>query len=125
MVTEDRSEETIYRPAVPQKREDDINTSDEFAKNLDTLLITERRRSRSRPSEFGEPGALNEDDGEEDYGRKQTRMTPEDQADNMIKEAERAKASIFPQQQGKELVVRMDEDYLVVGDTWTKQCRIG
>ena len=112
-----KSVETIYKDAVPKQvssssEDDNINTSDEMELShmIDHFLVTERSVQADEP--------IQDDDQEYE-------PTPQERADNLVKEAERAKAKIFntPGKQfqnvnmNKQFVHSMmvDESYMVVG----------
>ena len=131
--------EMIYRPAVRCKQdsfssEDEVDTSDEFIKNLNELIIAGRRNSEPRDpvrnisSEDEEQPSTSDrrrgNQGNQMENRKHSHQqmpkSPEEITRDMVREAERAKANIFPQQ-GNLLVdnfnfaAKMDEDYMVIG----------
>ena len=140
----DKSEEMIYRWAVKKRgsssSEEEVNTSDEFLDNLNSLLISERRRSKEiNASPYPSDGELDQSEGdlgnhdnvEPSPGTSCDQMSPEEKADQMIRDAEKSKACVFPQP-GKgngnqpksdkggsldfhQLTARVDDDYMVIG----------
>ena len=103
-----KSDKTIYKKAVRQRgsssSEDDlVNTSDEFTNNLNDLIIAGRREAaaadnttphRSPQVSRGATAVTPQQQGHKEVHHK----TPQEKADEMILDAERAKANIFPNQ---------------------------
>ena len=131
-----RSEETIYRSAVPKRassssEEDPLNSSDEMGmpKLIDRMLVAERRAvSQVQQPDAAQPGCSYEPTPIQQEGEgavQQERSTPEARARKMVQEAERAKAKIYSTK-GNEVnrfdlnnqyvhSAMVDEDYMVVG----------
>ena len=119
------SEETIYHRAVQKRGSSSsegniVLTDDCLVANINELLLTERARS-------SEPGDENQQSFEEEDPVPSTsrwvrtseprELSIEEKTEQLIKDAEKAKATVFSQT-GKnnfEFTARMDEDYLVIG----------
>ena len=136
------SVETIYKPAVEQRLS---SSSDEgLEESINNLILAGREQARRGTVENFEeleneiaPGTSGSQGSQKSSGGQRSRQpcrTPDDKAEEVIREAERTRASIFPLQ-GRDIspnlnpldkpnlvgtnkykfTAAMDEDYMVVG----------